>query len=106
MTMVFAGIMLGGHPGVTHAHPIGHDVSQVGGAYYAPGLRAAPPREPGPPPNPGRGAKGQSEASADRRDAPPPGPPPGRRANGHMSPEDRRLLRQHIEDAVRELYRH
>jgi len=28
-----------------------------------------------------------------------------RRQNGHMTPEERRLLRQHIEDAVRELYK-
>jgi len=28
-----------------------------------------------------------------------------RRRDGHMTPEERRLLRQHIEDAVRELYR-
>ncbi len=27
------------------------------------------------------------------------------RRDGHMTPEERRLLRQHIEDAVRELYR-
>ena len=27
-----------------------------------------------------------------------------RRRDGHMTPEERRLLRQHIEDAVRELY--
>ena len=28
-----------------------------------------------------------------------------RRHDGHMNPEERRLLRQHIEDAVRELYK-
>ncbi|MGH8778628.1 hypothetical protein [Paraburkholderia sp.] len=28
-----------------------------------------------------------------------------RRRDGHMTPEERRLLRQHIEDAVRELYK-
>jgi len=28
-----------------------------------------------------------------------------RRPDGHMTPEERRLLRQHIEDAVRELYK-
>jgi len=28
-----------------------------------------------------------------------------RRRDGHMTPEERHLLRQHIEDAVRELYR-
>jgi hypothetical protein len=27
------------------------------------------------------------------------------RRDGHMTPEERRLLRQHIEDAVRELYK-
>lgn len=31
---------------------------------------------------------------------------PDPRLEGHMSPEDRRLLRQHIEDAVKELYNH
>jgi len=34
--------------------------------------------------------------------------PPGldqRRRDGHMTPDERRLLRQHIEDAVRELYK-
>ncbi|RQH07372.1 hypothetical protein [Paraburkholderia dinghuensis] len=37
-----------------------------------------------------------------------PGVPPDldeRRRDGHMTPEERHLLRQHIEDAVRELYR-
>ncbi|WP_296654618.1 hypothetical protein [Paraburkholderia sp.] len=37
-----------------------------------------------------------------------PGVPPDldqRRRDGHMTPEERRLLRQHIEDAVRELYK-
>ena len=28
-----------------------------------------------------------------------------RQRDGHMTPEERRLLRQHIEDAVRELYK-
>ncbi len=28
-----------------------------------------------------------------------------RQRSGHMTPEERRLLRQHIEDAVRELYK-
>jgi hypothetical protein len=27
------------------------------------------------------------------------------RRDGHMTPDERRLLRQHIEDAVRELYK-
>lgn len=27
------------------------------------------------------------------------------RRDGHMTPEERHLLRQHIEDAVRELYK-
>lgn len=38
----------------------------------------------------------------------PPAVPPDldqRRRDGHMTPEERRLLRQHIEDAVRELYK-
>lgn len=29
-----------------------------------------------------------------------------RRTDGHLTPEERRLLRQHIEDAVHELYGH
>ncbi|ABA49497.1 putative exported protein [Burkholderia pseudomallei 1710b] len=52
---------------------------------------------------------------AARRPAPP-GEPPARaaavppdleqrRRDGHMTPEERHLLRQHIEDAVRELYK-
>ncbi len=28
-----------------------------------------------------------------------------RRRDGHLTPDERRLLRQHIEDAVRELYK-
>ena len=42
---------------------------------------------------------------------PPPAPDPvppeisERRIDGHMNPDERRLLRQHIEDAVRELYK-
>jgi len=29
----------------------------------------------------------------------------GQQRDGHLTPEERRLLRQHIEDAVRELYK-
>ncbi|WP_420813246.1 hypothetical protein [Pararobbsia silviterrae] len=42
---------------------------------------------------------------------PPPTPDPvppeisEHRHDGHMSPDERRLLRQHIEDAVRDLYK-
>lgn len=38
------------------------------------------------------------------RTAVPPGSEEHQR-DGHMTPEERRLLRQHIEDAVRELYK-
>jgi hypothetical protein len=34
-----------------------------------------------------------------------PSPFDEQRTDGHMTPEERRLLRQHIEDAVRELYK-
>ncbi len=32
--------------------------------------------------------------------------PEQRRRDGHMTPEERHLLRQHIENAVRNLYKH
>jgi hypothetical protein len=61
---------------------------------------------------------GARQSTRKVRDEPPPRPasdinqrpavPPDldqRRRDGHMTPEERRLLRQHIEDAVRELYK-
>lgn len=39
------------------------------------------------------------------RTASPPSEFSERQRDGHMTPEERRLLRQHIEDAVRELYK-
>lgn len=54
----------------------------------------------------------RGNAPVDRGSAPEPASrdavPPDldqRRRDGHMTPEERRLLRQHIEDAVRELYK-
>lgn len=65
-----------------------------------PSHKASRPRLPPPPPR---------DAQLDRFDE------PGRsavspdldqrRRDGHMTPEERHLLRQHIEDAVRELYK-
>lgn len=49
----------------------------------------------------GSGRRADAERNAQQR-----APATDPRRNGHMSPEDRRLLRQHIEDAVRELYTH
>jgi len=66
---------------------------------------------------PARGPNGKYPARRFRSDSPPrpasdinprPAVPPDldqRRRDGHMTPEERRLLRQHIEDAVRELYK-
>jgi hypothetical protein len=67
--------------------------------------------------SPARGSNARSmyrmrSSARVERDAPEPASrdavPPDldqRRRDGHMTPEERRLLRQHIEDAVRELYR-
>lgn len=92
--------MLWGHLSVTYARPVTHFSAQASGA---PHVRAASPR------GGKQAAPVRTPASAvdqgDRRNDDLPNPPPGRR-NGHMSPEDRRLLRQHIQDAVRELYSH
>lgn len=65
-----------------------------GPAYKVQRMRAAP----------------QRESPFDRFDEAPsrsPVPPDleQRRRDGHMTPEERHLLRQHIEDAVRELYK-
>jgi hypothetical protein len=66
---------------------------------------------------PARGPAGKPAMRRVRGDPPPrpasdiyqgPAVPPDldqRRRDGHMTPEERRLLRQHIEDAVRELYK-
>ncbi|KVF07308.1 hypothetical protein WJ05_22490 [Burkholderia vietnamiensis] len=53
-----------------------------------------------------RGKVTQSDHAADSagRSAVPPDLEQ-RRRDGHMTPEERHLLRQHIEDAVRELYK-
>ncbi|AOI65877.1 hypothetical protein WS98_04505 [Burkholderia territorii] len=53
-----------------------------------------------------RGKAPQSDRAADTaaRSAVPPDLEQ-RRRDGHMTPEERHLLRQHIEDAVRELYK-
>jgi hypothetical protein len=66
---------------------------------------------------PARGPGGKPTMRRVRGDPPPrpasdiyqrPAVPPDldqRRRDGHMTPDERRLLRQHIEDAVRELYK-
>jgi len=115
VTVLFWGVMLWGSLSVAVAHPLAEyrgpmrlGKSQV----YVQSLRIASPQ-----PSKGAGAansraKSQdvpqssraSASAAERRDDPP--SPPVRRGSGHMSPEDRRLLRQHIEDAVREIYSH
>jgi len=52
----------------------------------------------------GHSAAGRRAPEPASRDAVPPDLDQ-RRRDGHMTPEERRLLRQHIEDAVRELYK-
>lgn len=53
--------------------------------------------------NPNRSAAASASESMMRPVVPP--DLDQRRRDGHMTPEERRLLRQHIEDAVRELYK-
>ncbi|MFJ2995153.1 hypothetical protein [Pandoraea sp. NPDC087047] len=95
--------MLWGHLGVTYARPVAHFSTQYHGASAPRVQRAAPAPSPR---NPPKNAPPANDPNADRRNDDLPHTPPGRRPNGHMSPEDRRLLRQHIQDAVRELYSH
>ncbi|WP_242558266.1 MULTISPECIES: hypothetical protein [Pandoraea] len=102
LTLLFGGIMLWGHLGVTYARPVAHFSTQTYGASGSRVQHAAPAPSPR---NPSKKAP-QPDPQADRRNDDLPNTPPGRRPNGHMSPEDRRLLRQHIQDAVRELYSH
>ncbi|PAJ80294.1 hypothetical protein [Burkholderia ubonensis] len=52
----------------------------------------------------GKAAQQADRADAVARSAVPPDLEQ-RRRDGHMTPEERHLLRQHIEDAVRELYK-
>ncbi|AOJ80578.1 MULTISPECIES: hypothetical protein [Burkholderia] len=52
----------------------------------------------------GRSAQPERGESSSRAAAVPPDLEQ-RRRDGHMTPEERHLLRQHIEDAVRELYK-
>ena len=103
LTLLFGGIMLWGHLGVTYARPVAHFGTQAYGASPSGQQRAASAPSPR---NPSKNAKSQGDASGERRNDDLPNTPPGRRPNGHMSPDDRRLLRQHIQDAVRELYSH
>ncbi|VVE61205.1 hypothetical protein PCA31118_00497 [Pandoraea captiosa] len=102
-TLLFGGIMLWGHLGVTYARPVAHFSTQSQDA-SAPRMQNAAPAAPSPR-NPTKKAS-PNDPQADRRSDELPNPPPGRRPNGHMSADDRRLLRQHIQDAVRELYSH
>ncbi len=52
------------------------------------------------------GERSPSHHAYRRKAAEPARPDPDRQhRDGHMTPEERRLLRQHIEDAVRELYK-
>lgn len=92
--------MLWGHLGVTYARPVPHFSAQSHGSSPARVQHSAPAQR-----NGGKAAPA-SDAAAERRGDELPNPPPGRRPNGHMSADDRRLLRQHIQDAVRELYSH
>ncbi|VVE87222.1 hypothetical protein [Pandoraea bronchicola] len=103
LTLLFGGIMLWGHLGVTYARPVPHFSAQSHGASPSGQQRAAQAPSPR---NSSKNAPPQGDAGAERRNDDLPGTPPARRPNGHMSPEDRRLLRQHIQDAVRELYSH
>ncbi|WP_374622097.1 hypothetical protein [Pandoraea sp.] len=103
LTLLFGGIMLWGHLGVAYARPVSHFGAHAHRAsvhrvqHVAPMPRKSPKPAPAPPP---------SDAGAERNNDELPRTPPDRRPNGHMSAEDRRLLRQHIQDAVRELYTH
>lgn len=101
LTLLFGGIMLWGHLGVTYARPVPHFSAQSHGSSAARRVQHAAPA----PRNSGKAAAA-SDAAAERRGDELPNPPPSRRPNGHMSADDRRLLRQHIQDAVRELYSH
>ncbi|QHE92826.1 hypothetical protein PI93_013910 [Pandoraea fibrosis] len=103
LTLLFGGIMLWGHLGVTYARPVPHFSTQSHGVSQSGQQRAVPAPSPR---NPSKNAPSQADGAADRRNDDLPNTPPGRRPNGHMSAEDRRLLRQHIQDAVRELYSH
>ncbi|VVD62094.1 hypothetical protein PPN31114_00152 [Pandoraea pneumonica] len=98
LTLLFGGIMLWGHLSVTYARPVPHFSAQT---HAAPKVERAttPPRN-APKNSPA------NDPNAERRADDLPSPPAGRRPNGHMTPEDRRLLREHIKDAVRELYSH
>ncbi|WP_301235174.1 hypothetical protein [Pandoraea cepalis] len=102
-TLLIGGIMLWGHLGVTYARPVAHFSAQlhrVSAPRFHHAGSAPSPR------NPTKREPAQNDSGAARRNDEFPPAPPGRRPNGHMSPEDRRLLRQHIQDAVRELYTH
>ncbi|WP_353189459.1 hypothetical protein [Pandoraea pnomenusa] len=97
LTLLFGGIMLWGHLGVTYARPVAHFSTQSHGANISKVQRAAPA--------PSKNAPASSPTAEHRGDDPS-NAAPQRRPNGHMSADDRRLLRQHIQDAVRELYSH
>lgn len=102
LTLLFGGFMLWGHLSVTYARPVPHFGTQTQGESEPRVQRNVPAPASR---SPSKSAPAASDPGAERR-----GDdlrnPPGRRPNGHMSAEDRRLLRQHIQDAVRELYTH
>ncbi|SUA93201.1 hypothetical protein [Pandoraea pulmonicola] len=102
LTLLFGGIMLWGHLSVTYARPVPHFSAQTQDASEPRLQRNMPAPSPR---SPSKGAPTASDPGTERRSDDLRNPP-GRRSNGHMSAEDRRLLRQHIQDAVRELYTH
>lgn len=82
------------------------DAPRPGGSWNADGSHRVPPRDkradmrrphPGEPGGSGMPVEGRP-VGADFDEQ--------RTFDGHMTPDERRLLRQHIEDAVRELYHH
>ncbi len=95
--------MLWGHLSVTYARPAPHFSAQSQGMSAPKLQRNAPAPSPR---NPSKSGQGASDAGAAERRGDESPSSPARRPNGHMSAEDRRLLRQHIQDAVRELYTH
>jgi hypothetical protein len=97
MALALAGGLAGaGSPGWAHAESFGEHPTPWHQAYRRKVVQPAHPEHPPPPDRPASDALVRAAVPPDLD---------RQRRDGHMTPEERRLLRQHIEDAVRELYK-
>lgn len=96
-----SGVVVALNPVAAHSQPSDEHLE-------VPHSPSHPPHTPGSKPSSRRFRSDEPDTTASDLSMRTSGVPPDldqRRRDGHMTPEERHLLRQHIEDAVRELYK-